>query len=56
LGDHGTSSRFDVHPEADRVVRHDDVAEEDRGVDAVAANGLHRDLTGGDGISDGVED
>ena len=56
FGDHRSTSRHDLDAETDGVVRHDDVAEEDRGVDAVATDGLHRDLTGDRGVGDGVED
>jgi len=44
LGDHGPHPRDDVKVHADGSQRHHDVAEQDRGVDAMAAHRLHRDL------------
>src|SRR5699024_2668286 len=44
LGHHGTDTGLDVEIDADGLERHDDVAEEDRGIDAVPAYRLHRDL------------
>jgi len=55
LSDHRTSSGLYIDAESDRVIRHDDVAEEDGGVDAVASNGLHRDLTRQRGIGDRLQ-
>ncbi len=46
---------FHLDPEAHRRGRHHDVAEEDRGVDAIAAHGLQGQLRGELGLSDGVE-
>ena len=48
--------RGDVDAEADGVGRHDDVAVQHGGVDAVAAHRLQRDLGGQVGLLDGVED
>ena len=45
----------DVHPDPGGLERHDDVGEEDRGVDAVAADGLQRDLAGEIGGQAGLE-
>ena len=42
LGDNGPSTRDHVDAEVNGVKGHDDVGEEDRGVDPVAANGLQR--------------
>ena len=44
LGHDGTDAGHDVEVDADGLERHDDVAEEDGGVDAVAAHRLQRDL------------
>jgi hypothetical protein len=43
---HRTSARHDVQPDASGMQRHHDVAEQDRGVHAVPAHGLQRDLAG----------
>ena len=56
LLDHRARARRDVDAEADRRDRHDDVAVEDRGVDAVAPHGLQRDLGRQLGLADRVED
>ena len=55
VGDRPGAGR-DVDAEADGVGRHDDVAVEHGGVDAVAAHRLQRDLGGQLGPLDGVED
>ena len=55
FGDDGTASRHQIDTESDRVIRHDDVTEEDGGVNAVAAHGLHGDLTCDGRVSDGVQ-
>ena len=47
---------LDVHAEADRRHGNHDVGEQDRGVDAVAAYGLERELGGELGASNGFED
>ena len=47
---------LDVDAEPDSVRWHDDVAVEDRGVDAVAAHRLQRDLGGELGLLDRIED
>ena len=52
----GPGARSDVDTEADRRDRHDDVAVEDRRVDAVAPHWLHRDLSRHLGLVDRVED
>src|SRR5699024_1572234 len=44
FGHHGADTGLDVEIDADGLERHDDVAEEDRGIDAVPAYRLHRDL------------
>lgn len=44
LVDHGAHTRLDVQVDPDGLERHDDVAEEDRGVGVVPADRLHRDL------------
>ena len=49
-------ARGDVDAEADGVGRHDDVAEQDGGVDPVAAHRLERDLGGEVRPLDRVED
>ena len=46
----GPDAGPDLDAEADRVQREDDVREQDRGVDAVPADGLHRDLGGDRGV------
>jgi hypothetical protein len=48
-------ARHDVEVDADRLERHDDVGEEDGGVDAVAADRLQRDLGDEVGRRAGVE-
>ena len=55
LGD-GPGAGSDVDPEPDRGDRHDDVAVEDRRIDAVATHRLERDLGGELGLADRVED
>ncbi len=52
----GPGARSDVDAEPDGVGRHDDVAVQHRGVDAVPADGLHRDLGGPLGLLDRIED
>jgi hypothetical protein len=47
---------LDLHTESHRRHRHHDVAEEDGGVDAVAAHGLQGELGRQVGLADGVED
>jgi hypothetical protein len=42
----GPPARLDLDVDADELQRHDDVAEEDAGVDLVATHGLQRDLGG----------
>ena len=54
-GDHRPRARHDVDADARGVQRHDDVAEEDRGVHPVPAHRLHRDLAGELGRQAGVE-
>ena len=44
VGDHRADARHDVQVDADRLERHHDVAEQDRRVDAVAADRLQGDL------------
>ncbi len=56
LGRHRSGARRHVDAEPDGVRCHDDVAEQHRGVDAVAADGLQGDLGGELGLLDGVED
>ena len=51
----GTGAGDDVDPDPGGLERHDDVGEEDRGVDAVAADGLQRDLAGEIGGQAGLE-
>ena len=46
----GPGAGHDVHADPGRVQRHDDVGEQDRGVDAVAADRLQRDLAGERGV------
>jgi hypothetical protein len=53
---HGSGARCHVDAEPDGVRRHDDVAVEHRGVDAVATDRLHRDLGGELGLLDRIED
>ena len=55
LGD-GTHAGVDVDAEADGGDGRHDVGEQDRGVDAVAAHRLQRDLGGEVGPADGVAD
>ena len=52
----GPTPGHHVHAEPDGGRGHDDVAEEDGGVDVVAAHRLEGDLRGRGGIVDGVED
>jgi hypothetical protein len=56
MGDDGAPSGHDIDPETNGVEGHDDVRKEHRSVDAVAAYGLQRDLTGECRIGDDVED
>ena len=55
LRDDRSGARHDVEVDADRLERHDDVGEEDRRVDAVAAHRLQRDLGDEVGRGAGVE-
>ena len=55
LRDDRPDARDDVEVDADRLERHDDVGEEDRRVDAVAADRLQRDLGDEVGGRAGVE-
>ena len=54
--DDRASARHDVDAEPDRADRHDDVGEQDGGVDPVAADRLQRDLGRQLGVGDGLED
>jgi len=56
LAEDGTAAGHDVNSHADGDERHDDVGEEDGGVDAVAPPGLHHELGRHLGVGDGVED
>ena len=53
---HRAPALFDLHAEAHGGGGHHDVAEEDGGVDAVAAHRLQGQLGGELGLADGVED
>ena len=55
LGDDGAGAGDDLDVDADGGDRHDDVGEEDRGVHAVAAHGLHGDLGDEFGGAAGLE-
>ena len=56
LVDHRAASGHDLDPDADRGEWNDDVGEQDRGVDPVAAYRLQRELGGELRLGDGVED
>ena len=55
LGEDRTPARDDAHVDPRQHQGHDDVAEEDRGIHAVTAHGLQRDLTHERGVEAGVE-
>ncbi|MDF2573538.1 MAG: hypothetical protein K0S05_450 [Agromyces sp.] len=51
----GTATGLDLDVDADELQRHHDVAEEDAGIDRVAAHRLQRDLARHRGVEAGVE-
>ena len=56
LGDHRAAARLHLDAEADGVQGHDDVGEQDGGVDAVAPHRLQGQLGGQGGVGDGRQD